>query len=167
MISLVPRSCTIAETIAVRRTPKRLEKVSEVVPHPRWCPKLTLNVSRMWNSGNPSTPYNKSGYDWTLHSHDIPADFVYCYYLPLVVERLDHLLSVSFEGLSHSGESLVSSRKYSVAWVFRGIITLEQKAVEDSNSWFRNGQTRQNLPVKEDGCHFKPQIRETTLHRDF
>ena len=88
--------------------------------------------------------------DFTLHSHDIPADFTCRYYLPLEVERNGRLLSVSFEVLSHSGELLVSCRKYSVAWVPRGVVIQEQKAVEDPNSWLRNGWTKQNLPVQED-----------------
>ena len=88
--------------------------------------------------------------DFTLHSHDIPADFMCRYYLPLEVERNGRLLSVSFEVLSHTGELLVSCRKYSVAWVPRGVVIQEQKAVEDPNSWVRNGWARQNLPAQED-----------------
>jgi hypothetical protein len=71
-------------------------------------------------------------------------------YLPLEVERNGRLLSVSFEVLSHSGELLVSCRKYSVTWVPRGVVIQEQKAVEDLNSWLRNGWTKQNCPAQED-----------------
>jgi Polyketide synthase dehydratase len=88
--------------------------------------------------------------DFTLHSDDIPADFMCRYYLPLEVERNGRLLSVSFEVLSHSGELLLSCRKYSVAWVPRGVVIQEKKAVEDPNSWLRNGWTKQNLPAQED-----------------
>ena len=45
---------------------------------------------------------------------------------------------------------LVSCRKYSVAWVPRGLVIQEQKAVEDPNSPLRNGWTKQNLPVRVD-----------------
>ena len=88
--------------------------------------------------------------DFTLHSDNIPANFMCRYYLPLEVERNGRLLSVSFEVLSHSGELLVSCRRYSVAWVPRGVVIQEQKAVEDSDSWLRNGWTKQSLPVQED-----------------
>jgi hypothetical protein len=60
------------------------------------------------------------------------------YCLLLEVERNGRLLSVSFEVLSHSGDLLVSCRKYSVTWVPRGVVIQERKAVEDPNSWFRN-----------------------------
>ena len=87
--------------------------------------------------------------DFTLHSDDIPADFMCRYYLPLEIERNGRLLSVSFEVLSHSGELLVSCRKYSVAWVPRGVVIQEEKAVADPNSWLRNGWTKQNLPAQD------------------
>ena len=88
--------------------------------------------------------------DFTLHSEDIPANFTCRYYLPLEVERNGRLLSVSFEVLSHSGELLVSCRKYSVAWVPRGVVIQEQKGAEDPDSWLRNGWTKQILPAQED-----------------
>ena len=85
--------------------------------------------------------------DFTLHSNDIPASFLCRYYLPLEIERNGRLLSTSFEVLSHSGELLVSCRKYSVAWVPRGVVIQGEKGVEDPNSWLRNGWTKQNLPA--------------------
>ena len=88
--------------------------------------------------------------DFTLHSNDIPANFMCRYYLPLEVERNGRLLSVSFEVLSHSGELLVSCGKYSVAWVPRGVVIQEKKGVEDPDSWLRNGWTKQSLPAQED-----------------
>jgi hypothetical protein len=39
--------------------------------------------------------------------------------------------------------------QYSVAWVPRGVVIQEQKVVEDSDSWLRNGWTKQSLPVQE------------------
>lgn len=93
--------------------------------------------------------------DFTLHTDDIPANFLCRYYLPLEVERNGRLLSVSFEVLSHSGELLVSCRKYSVAWVPRGVVIQEQKGPEDPDSWLRNGWTKQNLPAQGDATNHK------------
>ncbi|KAF8811343.1 ketoacyl-synt-domain-containing protein [Phlegmacium glaucopus] len=93
--------------------------------------------------------------DFTLHTDDIPANFLCRYYLPLEVERNGRLLSVSFEVLSHSGELLVSCRKYSVAWVPRGVVIQEQKGLEDPDSWLRNGWTKQSLPSQEDATVHK------------
>jgi hypothetical protein len=76
--------------------------------------------------------------DFTLHSDNIPANFMCCYYLSLKVKCNGHLLSVFFEVLSHSGELLLSCRKYSVEWVPHGVVIQEKKAVEDPTSWLQN-----------------------------
>ena len=53
-----------------------------------------------------------------------------------------------------------------VAWILRGIVIQEQKAVEDpNNSWLWNGRNR-IFQLKRMPFHFKPQSRWTTLHRN-
>ncbi|KAF8151526.1 hypothetical protein B0H34DRAFT_132545 [Crassisporium funariophilum] len=87
--------------------------------------------------------------DFALHCDDLPANFTCRYYLPLEVERNGRMLSVSFEVLSHSGEVLVSCKKYSVAWVPRGVVINEQKTANSPDSWLRNGWTEQELPSQD------------------
>jgi hypothetical protein len=87
--------------------------------------------------------------DFRLHSNDLPYDFVCRYYLPLEISRGGRSLSASFEVFSITGELLVSCKKYSVAWVPRGVVHKEQvKATYEKESWFHNGWTVRSLPTQ-------------------
>lgn len=86
--------------------------------------------------------------DFTLHTDEIPYNFTCRYYLPLDIGRNARVLSSCFEVFSDAGVLLVSCRKYSVAWVPRGVVHKEQKSqAADTNTWLRNGWTAQDLPV--------------------
>jgi hypothetical protein len=63
--------------------------------------------------------------DFTLHTDDVPYRFICRYYLPLEIGRGARTLSASFEVFSDTGELLVSCKKYSVAWVPRGVVHKE------------------------------------------
>jgi len=87
--------------------------------------------------------------DFRLHSNDLPYNFVCRYYLPLEISRGGRSLSASFEVFSITGELLVSCKRYSVAWVPRGVVHKEQvKATYEKESWFYNGWTVRSLPTQ-------------------
>jgi len=65
--------------------------------------------------------------DFTLHSDEIPYNFTCRYYLPLEIGRGARTLGASFEVFAETGEILVSCKKYSVAWVPRGVVHKEQQ----------------------------------------
>lgn len=89
--------------------------------------------------------------DFKLHTEEIPYNFTCRYRLPLEIGKGARMLSASFEVLSETGELLVSCRKYSVAWVPRGVVHKEQKAEGAKlGSWLRNGWSTQPLPARLD-----------------
>jgi len=92
--------------------------------------------------------------DFVLHTDDLPYSFTCRYHLPLEVGRNARVLSASFDVISETGALLVSCRKYSVAWVPRGVVHKEQKS-ETANvaSWHRNGWTTQKLPSQQTSAH--------------
>lgn len=84
--------------------------------------------------------------DFTLHTDDIPYKFTCRYYLPLDIGRNARVLSSCFEVFSDAGDLLVSCKKYSVAWVPKGVVHKEQKPQETApDTWLRNAWTAQNL----------------------
>ncbi|KAF8196525.1 KR domain-containing protein [Pholiota molesta] len=88
--------------------------------------------------------------DFTLHTDDMPYNFTCRYYLPLDIGRNARVLSSCFEVFSDAGDLLVSCKKYSVAWVPRGVVHKEQKPAEtNANTWLRNGWTPQPLPAPQ------------------
>ena len=87
--------------------------------------------------------------DFRLHSNDLPYNFVCRYYLPLEIGRGGRSLSASFEVFSITGELLVSCKRYSVAWVPRGVVHKEKvEAAYEKESWFHNGWTVRSLPTQ-------------------
>lgn len=88
--------------------------------------------------------------DFTLHTDDMPYNFTCRYYLPLDIGRNARVLSSCFEVFSDAGDLLVSCKKYSVAWVPRGVVHKEQKPAEtNANIWLRNGWTPRPLPAPQ------------------
>ncbi len=88
--------------------------------------------------------------DFTLHTDDIPYKFTCRYYLPLDIGRNARVLSSCFEVFSDAGDLLVSCKKYSVAWVPRGVVHKEQKPQEAApGTWLRNAWSAQNLPASQ------------------
>ncbi|KAF8900861.1 hypothetical protein CPB84DRAFT_1778561 [Gymnopilus junonius] len=88
--------------------------------------------------------------DFTLHTYDIPYNFTCRYYLPLEVARNARLLTASFEVFSDDGTLLVSCKRYSVAWVPRGVVHKEQKSTTVLENWIRNDWTLKDLPNQGD-----------------
>ncbi|KAF9473131.1 ketoacyl-synt-domain-containing protein [Pholiota conissans] len=94
--------------------------------------------------------------DFTLHTDDMPYNFTCRYYLPLDIGRNARVLSSCFEVFSDAGVLLVSCKKYSVAWVPRGVVHKEQNpATPRANTWLRNGWKTQSLPAP----------KSTSLHK--
>jgi hypothetical protein len=84
--------------------------------------------------------------DFVLHTDDLPYNFTCRYHLPLEVGRNARVLSASFDVVSETGTLLVSCRKYSVAWVPRGVVHKKQtSAAINVDTWFRNGWSVQKL----------------------
>ncbi|PPQ99823.1 hypothetical protein CVT24_009617 [Panaeolus cyanescens] len=90
--------------------------------------------------------------DFTLHTDTIPNNFTCRYALPLEVGRNARLLTASFEVLSDTGALLISCKRYSVAWVPRGVVHKEQ-AASTQESWLRNGWMAKELPVSTQAAH--------------
>jgi acyl transferase domain-containing protein len=88
--------------------------------------------------------------DFALHTDDMPYNFTCRYYLPLEVGRGARILSSSFEVFSETGTLLVSCRKYSVAWVPRGVVHKQKPAKDTSDCWMRNAWTAQPIPRPQD-----------------
>ena len=109
----------------------------------------------------PSTPEGQGAYlptsleDFALHTDDMPYDFTCRYYLPLEVGRGARTLTASFEVFSGTGGLLVSCKKYTVAWVPRGVVHREQAMdlVTEKDSWFRNAWIGQPLPRSDASYH--------------
>ena len=109
----------------------------------------------------PSTPEGQGAYlptsleDFALHTDDIPYDFTCRYYLPLEVGRGARTLTASFEVFSGTGGLLVSCKKYTVAWVPRGVVHKGQSMdlVPQKDSWFRNAWIGQPLPPSDASYH--------------
>ncbi|TFK38563.1 hypothetical protein BDQ12DRAFT_116355 [Crucibulum laeve] len=76
--------------------------------------------------------------DFTLHSDNIPSSFICRYFLPLDVSRNSHVITVSFEVLSHDEELLVSCKKYSVAWVPAGVVIQDSNEPSKARPWLFN-----------------------------
>ncbi|PPQ84949.1 hypothetical protein CVT25_004462 [Psilocybe cyanescens] len=91
--------------------------------------------------------------DFALHTDDMPYNFTCRYNLPLEVGRGARLLTASFEVFSETGTLLVSCKKYSVAWVPRGVVHKEQKQEVGAKNWFRNGWASQSLPSQNAAVH--------------
>jgi hypothetical protein len=53
--------------------------------------------------------------------------YISCAAIAFLSKSSEIVFCLSFEVLSHFGELLVSCRKYSVAWVPRGVVIQEQK----------------------------------------
>lgn len=86
--------------------------------------------------------------DFALHSDDIPYNFTCRYYLPLEIGRGARTLSASFEVFADTGGLLLSCKKYSVAWVPRGIVHKEQGIVP-LKPWYRRTWVDQPLSRQE------------------
>lgn len=89
--------------------------------------------------------------DFTLHTDDIPYNFTCRYYLPLEIGRGARTLSASFEVFADTGELLLSCKKYSVAWVPRGVVHKQQEVVPliETKSWYRTVWVPQSLSSSE------------------
>jgi len=89
--------------------------------------------------------------DFKLHTDDIPYNFTCRYYLPLEIGRGARTLSASFEVFAETGELLLSCKKYSVAWVPRGVVHKEQEVVPliETKSWYRTAWVPQPLSGSE------------------
>ncbi|KAF9530718.1 hypothetical protein CPB83DRAFT_905059 [Crepidotus variabilis] len=86
--------------------------------------------------------------DFRLHTKDIPSSFICRYYLPLDVGRGARTLSASFDVFCTAGLSLISSQKYSVAWVPRGVVHQEQQSASDgAEAWYRKTWIGQPLDL--------------------
>jgi hypothetical protein len=88
--------------------------------------------------------------DFVLHTDDIPYNFTCRYYLPLEVGRGARTLSASFEVLADTGELLLSCKKYSVAWVPRGVVHQEKGVPPvETKFWYRSAWVAQPLSSSE------------------
>ncbi|TFK38562.1 hypothetical protein BDQ12DRAFT_683838 [Crucibulum laeve] len=73
--------------------------------------------------------------DFYINAQDLPCSFICRYHLPLDVERNFHVISAAFDVLSHTGEILISCRRYSVAWIPSGVAIQEASSLNSPTRW--------------------------------
>lgn len=86
---------------------------------------------------------------FVLHTESLPSSIICRYHLPLAASKNFRAVSVAFEVFSLSGELLVSCRKYSVAWIPKGV-AIQAPSRPLSHQWLRNTwrpeELRSNVP---------------------
>ncbi|RDB30950.1 Narbonolide/10-deoxymethynolide synthase PikA4, module 6 [Hypsizygus marmoreus] len=73
-----------------------------------------------------------------LHMEDLPSEFICRYFLPFTITHNYHHISIALEVLSLSGELLVSCKKYSVAWLPKGVVIQAPMSSSSPPKWLRN-----------------------------
>ncbi|KAJ6610193.1 hypothetical protein B0H10DRAFT_1883603 [Mycena sp. CBHHK59/15] len=83
---------------------------------------------------------------FVLHTDTLPSSILCRYYLPLSASSNFRAISITFDVFSLSGELLVSCKKYSVAWIPKGVAIHAPDPVK-APQWFQNTWRTEELPI--------------------